>query len=167
MSTKNITKDDLLFGELLRRTRKARGATQDDLAVIFGASKGHISAIEKGLRKPGTHLKVIIDDWISAEGTSLPEQDSQDDLFPFSEEEALEQTRYVIRSKTVYRSALLSNIRAFYQGVRREEEMEGMEKRMARMEDKHDADMAELKLLLRQALSHVDEQHLEKKSASF
>lgn len=64
-----------------------------------------------------------------AEQTITPGDES------FDEDQAIEQTRYVLRSDTVYRSALVSNIRAFYQGVKREEEMQGVEHNMKEMKD--------------------------------
>ncbi|MDD3814399.1 MAG: hypothetical protein PHZ02_07110 [Desulfocapsaceae bacterium] len=62
----------------------------------------------------------------------------------FSETDIVNQTLAVIRSKTIYKPALLSNVRAFYQGVRREEEMEGIDKKMNKMEN----DMEEMKQML-------------------
>ena len=63
-----------------------------------------------------------------------------------SEEEIVNQTLAVIRSKTIYKSALLSNVRAFYQGVKREEEMVGINERINQMQKAMDTDRQEMKI---------------------
>ncbi|GEM_PF-1919538 len=83
-----------------------------------------------------------------------------------SEEDAIEQTRYVIRSNTVYRSALLSNIRAFYQGVKREEEMLGVNERLEQMESKHALEMSSMQEKLDRLLQAVGAAAPEKREAS-
>lgn len=68
------------------------------------------------------------------EKTNLPAATDES----FDEHEAIDQTRYILRSDTVYRSALVSNIRAFHQGVKREEEMQGVDDRMRLMQEQMD-----------------------------
>jgi len=55
-----------------------------------------------------------------------------DDQFSISD--MITMTAKVLESRTVYRSALASNIRAFHQAVTRESEMEDMRNDMARMQ---------------------------------
>jgi len=62
------------------------------------------------------------------------QQPSSEDQETIDEEAMVEQTRHILRSETVYRGALVSNIRAFYQGVKREEEMAGLETRITQMQ---------------------------------
>ena len=75
------------------------------------------------------------------------EQQARQETEAIDEDEAIEQTRYVLRSDTVYRGALVSNIRAFYQGVRREEEMAGVDEQMIEMQNKMDMMMQMLESL--------------------
>lgn len=63
-----------------------------------------------------------------AEAPPLPE--SKNDEENTSIPEALDMTKEVLESKTVYRSALMSNIKAFHKAVRDEDEMKGMREEM-------------------------------------
>lgn len=45
------------FGDSLRRTRKERNLSQEDLALICGVDRTYISGLERGKRNPT--LKVI------------------------------------------------------------------------------------------------------------
>ena len=80
-------------------------------------------------------------------GGKTEEQQARQETEAIDEDEAIEQTRYVLRSDTVYRGALVSNIRAFYQGVRREEEMAGVDEQMIDMQNKMDMMMQMLESL--------------------
>lgn len=73
-----------------------------------------------------------------------PEDDEE-----IPEEELISMTRNVLRSNTVYRSALASNIRAFNQAVEGEKEMDDMRKSMERME----SGMNEMRDMMRQLLA--------------
>ena len=80
-------------------------------------------------------------------GSEVEEQQARQEPDSINEEEAIEQTRYILRSDTVYRGALHSNIRAFYQGVKREEEMAGVDEQMIEMQNKMDMMMQMLESL--------------------
>lgn len=80
-------------------------------------------------------------------GSKIEEQQARQETESINEEEAIEQTRYILRSDTVYRGALHSNIRAFYQGVKREEEMAGVDEQMIEMQNKMDMMMQMLESL--------------------
>jgi transcriptional regulator with XRE-family HTH domain len=90
-----------------------------------------------------------------------PSREDQDRKESINEEEAVEQTLYVLRSNTVYRGALLSNIRAFFRGVKKEEEMEGIGELLLKMQEKHESDMRELKELIK-AKNEIDPQKRDK-----
>ena len=80
-------------------------------------------------------------------GVKAETQQARQETEAIDEDEAIEQTRYVLRSDTEYRGALVSNIRAFYQGVRREEEMAGVDEQMIEMQNKMDMMMQMLESL--------------------
>lgn len=69
-----------------------------------------------------------------------PSQDEEDEL--------IDQTRYVVRSNTPYRGPLISNVRAFYYGAKREIEVEGLQEQMNRMEVKHDLALKDIQTKL-------------------
>jgi len=74
------------------------------------------------------------------------------------EDDLVTMTRNVLRSNTVYSTALASNIRAFNQAVEGEKEMDSMRKSMKRME----LGMDEMRSMMRQLLA---KQEPEKKRA--
>lgn len=179
MSTKNNDNVDLSFGERLRKLRRMRNYTQDQLAHLLDISKAYVSKLEKGEREPSVHLKNVINEWLERGDSPKSSQSDKEEMKrwsdkvaatiepgspekkhdllsrrrkltapgeqtvappdeSFDEDQAIDQTRYVLRSDTVYRSALVSNIRAFYQGVKREEEMSGVDDRMRSMKEQLD-----------------------------
>lgn len=73
--------------------------------------------------------------------------DRIDDSFSMSE--MVTMTIEVLESKTVYRSALASNVRAFHQAVKMEGEMQGVKESLLQMRDEHRAEMEELKEMIR------------------
>lgn len=104
----------------------------EKIARACNVTVGWLADGEGGPVMQGTEQKTNI----SETETDIPEQ------------EIVDQTLYVIRSKTIYKSALLSNVRAFYQGVKREEEMQGVNEKLEQMEKKNDRAMEELKRLI-------------------
>ena len=44
-----------MLGEKLKQLRKARNLKQDDIALLFGISRGSVSNWEKNRRKPNIH----------------------------------------------------------------------------------------------------------------
>lgn len=76
---------------------------------------------------------------------SLDESDAAASGESFSMSEMVSMTVEVLESKTVYRSALASNVRAFHQAVKMEGEMQGVKDDLRKMQ----ADMDELKVMIR------------------
>jgi transcriptional regulator with XRE-family HTH domain len=48
------------FGRSIRRLRKQRGLSQEDLAEACGLSRNYISDIERGVRNPGVLVLVAL-----------------------------------------------------------------------------------------------------------
>lgn len=67
----------------------------------------------------------------------------------FSMSEMVTMTIEVLESKTVYRSALASNVRAFHQAVKMEGEMQGLKEDLRQMREEHRIEMEELKEMIR------------------
>lgn len=63
--------------------------------------------------------------------------------------EMVAMTVEVLESKTVYRGALASNVRAFHQAVKMEGEMRGVKEELQQMREEHRAEMEELKEMIR------------------
>lgn len=84
------------------------------------------------------------------------EQRHGPDLTPEEEGHILDQTLYVIRAKHENKGALISNVRAFYNGVKREEEMVGVKEEMREMKD--------LLMRMSEQLNSMQGQPYEKKS---
>ena len=82
----------------------------------------------------------------SADG-ALPSDTSDDEEIPI--EDMVLMTREVLASRTVYRSALASNVRAFHQAVKKEEQMKTTNDRL----DAMTAEMAEMKAMLKALLN--------------
>lgn len=78
---------------------------------------------------------------------SMPVEDLVDESFSMSE--MVTMTIEVLESKTVYRSALASNVRAFHQAVKMEGEMAGVKEEVQKMRAEHRAEMEELKEMIR------------------
>lgn len=57
----------LSFGEYIKRSRKSRDMTQDQIASLAGTTKGHISKIEKGTREPTLGLAIRLCDAIGVD----------------------------------------------------------------------------------------------------
>jgi hypothetical protein len=159
-----------LFDEILQRVWLATGLrNQTELAHQLDIRPASISDAKKRGNFPAdwtiklSLIYRINSIWILTgegpmmiEGAPVTKPQTEGKEAPLSDAEALEQTAYILRSKTVYRGALLSNIRAFHQGVKREEEMQGVQETLAKMQAKYDADtarrdadMEELKRLIR------------------
>jgi transcriptional regulator with XRE-family HTH domain len=67
MSTQKINQDDFIIGDRLRRARKLRGMSQEDVAEVLGITKSYVSNIELGKRIPGRHVKVVLENWLQPE----------------------------------------------------------------------------------------------------
>ncbi len=115
--------------------------------------KGEIAAsIQPGRREAPTRLKQS-----QSAQTRIPSRspvaeessktDSIDESFTMSE--MVTMTIEVLESKTVYRSALASNVRAFHQAVKMEGEMQGVKEDLRQMRAEHRAEMEELKEMIR------------------
>lgn len=81
----------------------------------------------------------------SQEETSLADRIDES----FSMSEMVTMTIEVLESKTVYRSALASNVRAFHQAVKMEGEMKGVKEEVQQMRVEHRHEMEELKGMIR------------------
>ena len=93
------------------------------------------------------HAKGSMAQTMSIDPTLGPGQTTQSQEIPNSE--MMYMTSVVLESSTVYRSALASNIRAFYQAVKGEQEVDDLRKEIMKLRE----DMAELKELMRSANS--------------
>lgn len=142
------------MGERIKIFRESKGLTQTEFAKRLGFDRYNpIKDLETGvtLLKPPIarlieHDFGVNSDWLlTGEGPMMkeekgaeapcqhaPESESSDSGHDdeLSEAEALAMTRDVIRSKTVYRRALLSNIRAFHQAVTDEDKMRNTEEKV-------------------------------------
>lgn len=78
---------------------------------------------------------------------AMPVEDLIDESFSMSE--MVTMTIEVLESKTVYRSALASNVRAFHQAVKMEGEMKGVKEEVQQMRAEHRTEMEELKEMIR------------------
>lgn len=168
MSTIKSDNDDISLGERVKLARKVRGYTQEMLANKLEISKDYVSRIEKNERHPAPHLKKAIEHWLEetpeenllrtykgtvAKSTSMGWKNEQGPSGqsggPESEHnipasEMLIMTSVVLESNTVYRSALASNIRAFYQAVKGEREMNDLRDEIKKMRE----ELAEMKELM-------------------
>jgi len=59
------------IGWNLRRLRKERGVTQEDLATDSGIDRGYISGVERGVRNPSVSVLVRIADAIGVDVSEL------------------------------------------------------------------------------------------------
>lgn len=78
---------------------------------------------------------------------ALSSDTSDDEEIPI--EDMVLMTREVLASRTVYRSALASNVRAFHQAVKKEEQMKTTNEKL----DAMTAEMAEMKAMLKELLN--------------
>lgn len=169
---KNVTREDISNAKaIVDRMRKAAGVkTYGDLGKVlngissqaiskaissgsvpshwfeimarqFGADKEELCQPSQGVTS-ALELPYKIDTQWALLGA--PEEDEE-----IPEEELIFMTRNVLRSNTVYRAALASNIRAFNQAVEGEKEMDDMRKSMERME----SGMNEMRDMMRQLLA--------------
>lgn len=49
-----------VFGAVLRRTRRVRGVTQEQLAAAGGVSSQFVSMLERGVNQPSLHTVVMM-----------------------------------------------------------------------------------------------------------
>ncbi|MEV6555191.1 helix-turn-helix transcriptional regulator [Nocardia sp. NPDC051756] len=68
-STRSDPAVDSRFGQELRKLRRKRGLTLDELADLVHYSKGHLSKIENGLVSPIAPLTRVCDSVLSADGS--------------------------------------------------------------------------------------------------
>ena len=130
----------------------------------FSAVPGAAAAIEQSKKKgeiaatiePGRSMRDKLNQGAppvrqNGVGPSVPEElkraDSIDESFSMSE--MVTMTMEVLESKTVYRSALASNVRAFHQAVKMEGEMQGVKEDLRQMRAEHRLEMEELKEMIR------------------
>lgn len=110
-------------------------------------TKGEIAAtIAPGRKTPGDR-QIFTRGQTNPPGESVPMEDFVDESFSMSE--MVTMTIEVLESKTVYRSALASNVRAFHQAVKMEGEMKGVKEEVQKMRAEHRTEMEELKEMIR------------------
>ncbi len=56
-----------VFGDMLRQERKAKGLSQEDLALVAGLDRSHVSALDRGVKQP-----TLTSLWKLAEGLGVP-----------------------------------------------------------------------------------------------
>jgi transcriptional regulator with XRE-family HTH domain len=113
-------------------------------------SKGEIAAtIEPGRKQPNPNQMFSRRPVHPPHGQdeAVPMEDFIDESFSMSE--MVTMTIEVLESKTVYRSALASNVRAFHQAVKMEGEMKGVKEEVQKMRAEHRTEMEELKEMIR------------------
>ncbi|MBU2538117.1 MAG: helix-turn-helix domain-containing protein [Proteobacteria bacterium] len=116
----------------------------------YQKKNGEIAAtIEPGSRAGRNRSSVIEPPSVNAlkKTASMPVEDLIDESFSMSE--MVTMTIEVLESKTVYRSALASNVRAFHQAVKMEGEMAGVKEEVQQMRAEHRVEMEELKEMIR------------------
>lgn len=122
------------------------------MAADFSPSKtkGEIAAtIEPGRKQPNSSQRFSRRPVHPphAQDEAVPMEDFIDESFSMSE--MVTMTIEVLESKTVYRSALASNVRAFHQAVKMEGEMKGVKEEVQKMREEHRTEMEELKEMIR------------------
>lgn len=71
MSNTKLSPEQNIFGETLRRTRKERGLTLEQLSDNINISYGYIGQIERGAKQPDPLVKEKLEQWI-VHGTNMP-----------------------------------------------------------------------------------------------
>jgi len=78
-----VAHNPIRFGEELRRKRLAAGLTLTDLAQLVHYSKGQLSKVERGIKRPSRELARLCDAALDAKGTLatlVPESTSSTDV---------------------------------------------------------------------------------------
>ena len=155
MMTGESKKDNFYINAdaIIDRMVSIYGLSQTKFAKdILGISGTNLSKARKDKKIPEKWFDLVFDKFAVTKselcGAIRFENDSEDEEIP--EDELLVMTKNVLRSNTVYRSALASNIRAFNQAVEDEKEMDDMRKSMERME----CGMDEMRDMMRQLLAN-------------
>ncbi len=135
-----------MFGNRLKLLRKGRGLTQKDLSGILGVSQGHISALEKNEKAPGSDILISIKQFFDVDLNWLLVGDGDE---PDSEEikqvaldpnpeiaDLLEGARKVLTSgNPIAFDALERNIRYFSHSLEVEKRLQEMEAKLAEMDE--------------------------------
>jgi len=164
--------DTIDFDLLLNRIKDLTRSHQDnEVSLALGISPQAVADAKRKRKIPRTWLRTIEEKYgVSREELCKPpERVRAQVVHPYGHQEIEEEneipnsemmymTSVVLESSTVYRSALASNIRAFYQAVKGEGEMNDMRNEVVLMRK----DIARLEELIRN-ISKTDE--FEKKRA--
>lgn len=161
MQTKKVNKDKqnadaYMFSKRLQVVMYDKKISQADIVGKTGTNKSTMSLWFNGHVKPNSKsIRMLAEfigceyEWLSSgEGEMFGrdmsligkqaadyDADKENKLTSINESELIEQTKDVLRSNTVYRGALASNIKAFHKAVRGEKEMEDVISRMKMMQD--------------------------------
>jgi len=108
----------------------------DGSGAPFPTNDGPAEEIAKNnfgkYQTPENRQNLYQDKFVGPSKYEMSEQEEQYESL--NENELLDQTTEVLRSKTVYRGALASNIKAFHKAVRGEKEMDGMKDQISSMQ---------------------------------
>lgn len=168
MDQKKINQVDAAKGIGIDRSRfnlllndKVGMPRRETLLKISGFFKCNINWLETGEGKPFEQPKTFLgathlgqQPWDNSSKQVSMEHEKES----FSMAEMFTMTAKILESDTIYRSALSSNIRAFYRSVTQEEEMESVKRKLEKMEQQNEqisermARMEELLLSLGAAL---------------
>lgn len=117
-----------------------------DIAGINPADYRHEETGDVSINSPAAQISARGENY----GAPQSSQQADSDKYETDENEqttipeALVMTEDVLKSKTVYRSALMSNIKAFHRAVMGEEEMKSMHERMDQLERMFEQKMNEM-----------------------
>lgn len=134
-----------MFGDRLKLLRKKKGLTQKDLSGALGVSQGHISALEKNDKLPGSEILVSLKqcfgidlNWILMGEGEEPIVGRVAPVFDDNPEvaELLEGARKVLTSgNPIAFDALERNIRYFSHAIEVEKRMGEMEAKLAEVDE--------------------------------
>ena len=144
MSRKKLTKYDIKIHDRIKETRIYYHYTLTAFAKSLGFSQSYISEVENQKTKPSLVLLYQISEnttinlhWLfTGEGKMLREK-STNEAYPENspdkdpESDLVAKTIEILKSKSIYKAALTSNINAFHSSFKTQETMN---KRVATME---------------------------------
>lgn len=152
MSRKNFTIDKSFSNRLKTLIEDCLDITQAALSSKIGISQGYLSMVLKGTRGASAELMAGLYihygnylHWLlTGEGeiNRKPEKEGKcekDDTYIYKEEDSktaglISMTREVLNSDTDYSASLAANIRSFHHAITTTKRMNGMESRLATLE---------------------------------
>lgn len=85
-----------MLGEKLKQLRKSRSLKQDDIAHLFGVSRGSVSNWEKGRRKPNIKQLEVLANFYNVSLDYFAEETKQDEVV-----ELLDRARKILQDENV------------------------------------------------------------------